>query len=150
MLRPRAGVRGLGAAFKGGWGALALGSPSPGEMGDILQVDRYALRKCEVTVHRLLSGLVLKSRSSCTSYLSPLWSLIHPTLPHRFFTFFYGVSTPPSHRAAHCFGILRGVSPESSRNILPVKGGSGKVASPLRPDSTGVGFLHGPPTLACG
>ena len=126
------GVGWLGAALGVVGRVLALGGMGDmGDMGDILQGDRYALLtigvvgKSEVTAHGLLSELVL----------------IHPTLPHRFFTFFYGVSTSPSHRATHYSGILRGVSPEGSRNIRFGKGGSGRVTSPLRPDSTGVGFL---------
>ena len=72
-----------------------VGGPSPGDMGDFLQVDRYALLvigvvgKSEVTVHRLLSGFVLKVVVLCHlsghSYipLSPTASLPSSTaFPH--------------------------------------------------------------------
>lgn len=120
-MRPRAGVRGLGAAFRGGWAPQPWGHGGLSAGRSVCLADVIGVvGKSEVTVHRLLSGPVLKS--SCT--LSPLWSLIHPTLPHRFFTFtfFYVVSTPPSH----CSGIWRGVSPEGSRNVLSVRGETGE------------------------
>ena len=76
--------------------------------------------KAEVTVHRLLSEPVLK-------LVAPLWSLTHPTFsPPPFYPSFPGVSNPFSHRAIHCFGILRGVSPEGSRNVVAVRGEAGE------------------------
>lgn len=124
---------GLGAALRGV--PLSAGAHSADRSVCLAMIG--VVGKLEVTVHRLLSEPVLKVVVLCHHSYIPLF-------PHRHFSLFSGVSKPFSHRAVQCFGILRGVSPEASRNVVSVRGEAGERL-PRCPDSIRVGFPHLPP-----
>ena len=124
----------------------------PLSAGDILQIDRYAL---------LVIGVVDNLKSPCIDcYQNPepvlkVAVLCHHSThtshspPTAFSPLFSGVSKPFSHRAIHCFGVLRGVSPEGSRNVVSLRGGSGRVTSPLLSGFNSSGIPTSAPTLTC-